>query len=1243
VNGTPTSATTLNTGSGADTVNVLATNGPLAIDGQGGRDAINIGNNGRVESIGPGLTVANSGSGGYSDVNIDDSKDSKSTDRARTVIVYSQLVQGNSVTTISGFPTGGDINLISGNLRSLTISAGDLGNTFRIHDTPNSLTPGGVKTTVNTGAGADNVTVDGTTGRLDLNVQGGTGVGNQISVGSATVNLDTINGPINITGVSGAVSALTVNDTASITSHQFVVDRDFVQRGGRARIGYQNMSQLTLRTAAQPDHIIVQDTAVFGFNNGTSITAGGNDLIDVLKTTGTLFVSAGGTSAINIGSAANSLDNIQGVIGVTPSGGSQVTLSLDDETATTTQQLDVVANFFGFPAFQRSGAAVINLLSGSLYKLNWQSGSGGTDLHEYVKAAQLTNYILGNDTLTIGTKSGTVSNFGLITVTGGVGPDAVILNDSGETRPQIYSVSQVSGGHEVFATRLTTVDLGPDIETFEVKGGSGGNIINVEGTIARMSTIIHAGAGVNTVNVGASADSLQAIQGPLTIDGAGGTNTLIFDDQGTTTQEYYDLTADALRRTDTNVVPDMAPISLSGVKAVTLNTCSGDSLVNVFGSAAGSTVTVNGQAGSLDTFVARAEFNAILGPVVFNGQAEDFALYNDAENTAPHSYTLTSTTVGREDLAPMFFSGPGLVLLQTPVVGGNTVGVNSTSLDSFLSMYVANGDQVTIGSLAPGLGGTLADILAGISVGSYTPDDAVSLVLDDSGDADLTPKNVTLTPTDRPEDYGRVEDFAPSTIYWSLGRNSSIALVGGQGSPNSLTFNDLATTTRENYSLTTDHLSRVEATGVTEDMAPVSFSGFEAITLNVGSGGSSVAVYGSAAGCTVTVNGQAGSQDEFAVNASTNAILGPIYLNGQSAEGDFAQYYDIANASPHTYTLSSTSVNRDDQAPVFTNVGTTLYGPMVGGNTFNVTSVALGGAFKIQAANGDHVTVGSLAPGLGGTLDDILDQVNVVSYTADDDVTVVFDDSGNTDTTPKHATFVGPDGDGNVSVLGLTPIALSWNLPLASSVTILGGAADTTYSMHPIVAQTPVTIVGGSGVNTLDYSDYDTGVTVNLATGKATDLAGIRDPNTGRITIQNVIGGSGNDTLTAGAARSILIGGGGVDQLVGGSGEDILIGGTTDYTQGGLNAAAFDAIIQEWNRTDLGFDDRMSDLLTGSNAQGIAANNVIAGTAVLLDSTTVHDDLAADVLTGGTGRDWYFIDISDLIANQKPGDAVTLV
>jgi hypothetical protein len=66
--------------------------------------------------------------------------------------------------------------------------------------------------------------------------------------------------------------------------------------------------------------------------------------------------------------------------------------------------------------------------------------------------------------------------------------------------------------------------------------------------------------------------------------------------------------------------------------------------------------------------------------------------------------------------------------------------------------------------------------------------------------------------------------------------------------------------------------------------------------------------------------------------------------------------------------------------------------------------------------------------------------------------------------------------------------------------------------------------------------------------------------------------------------------------------------------------------------------------MTGSNSLGVAAKNVIGGMAILLNSTTVHDDLAADVLTGGTtASDWYFIDASDLITNKKQGDVVTMV
>ena len=73
VSDTQAFATTLNTGSGADTVNVAATHGPLTINGAGGLDTVNIGSGGSVRNISDKLIVTNSG--GYSAVIVDDSAD----------------------------------------------------------------------------------------------------------------------------------------------------------------------------------------------------------------------------------------------------------------------------------------------------------------------------------------------------------------------------------------------------------------------------------------------------------------------------------------------------------------------------------------------------------------------------------------------------------------------------------------------------------------------------------------------------------------------------------------------------------------------------------------------------------------------------------------------------------------------------------------------------------------------------------------------------------------------------------------------------------------------------------------------------------------------------------------------------------------------------------------------------------------------------------------------------------------
>src|SRR6185369_8688723 len=107
-----------------------------------------------------------------------------------------------------------------------------------------------------------------------------------------------------------------------------------------------------------------------------------------------------------IGDDQNSLDNIQGAISVLPPGNA-VTLNLNDQAATTPQQLDISANIVG-TSFQRSGAANIQVVLGTLGTFQWTSGSGGTTINEFVRPALNTVYNLGNDALNIGSKAKTI-------------------------------------------------------------------------------------------------------------------------------------------------------------------------------------------------------------------------------------------------------------------------------------------------------------------------------------------------------------------------------------------------------------------------------------------------------------------------------------------------------------------------------------------------------------------------------------------------------------------------------------------------------------------------------------------------------------------------------------------------------------------------------------------------------------------------------------------------------------------
>jgi Ca2+-binding RTX toxin-like protein len=107
-----------------------------------------------------------------------------------------------------------------------------------------------------------------------------------------------------------------------------------------------------------------------------------------------------------------------------------------------------------------------------------------------------------------------------------------------------------------------------------------------------------------------------------------------------------------------------------------------------------------------------------------------------------------------------------------------------------------------------------------------------------------------------------------------------------------------------------------------------------------------------------------------------------------------------------------------------------------------------------------------------------------------------------------------------------------------------------------------------------------------------------------------LLGGAGDDFLAGDSGRDLLIGGTGADRILGNADDDILIAGTTDFD---AQDAVLALIMKEWTRTDADFATRVSHLRTGG---GLNAG-------YLLTDGTVHDDHAADVLTGESGNDWF--------------------
>lgn len=122
------------------------------------------------------------------------------------------------------------------------------------------------------------------------------------------------------------------------------------------------------------------------------------------------------------------------------------------------------------------------------------------------------------------------------------------------------------------------------------------------------------------------------------------------------------------------------------------------------------------------------------------------------------------------------------------------------------------------------------------------------------------------------------------------------------------------------------------------------------------------------------------------------------------------------------------------------------------------------------------------------------------------------------------------------------------NLETRASDTVYGfnsNAERDFYSATSATSKVVFSVWDGGGNDTLDFSGFSQNQKINLNEGSFSDVGGLvgNVSIAHGVTLENAIGGSGNDLLIGNAVANILEGGAGNDIIYGGGGGDSLWGG----------------------------------------------------------------------------------------------------
>ena len=1070
----------------------------------------------------------------------------------------------------------------------------------------------------NVTGGSGNDTLVGTTGN---NVLTG-GSGDDTLIGGA--GADTLIGGAGTDTASYATStsAVTVNLAANpLTGATSVTD---VAQTGDA-FGDKFDSIENVIGSDSDDYIIGNTLGNYlsgGLGNDTLEGIGGGDTLDGGSGTDTASYShAAGAVSVNlntnnynsvlantgkiVGLATDTLISIENVVG---SGFNDYIINRDRTTGTETGNLIA------------AGAGNDTILGGSRTDgagSDTLDGGTGIDTASYERITADVTLNLVNGTASIAGATGTDSLVSIENVIGGSGNDTFIMGALPTLVSGVRS-GTVDGGSGVDTVVYSiSSPVYANLTTGAVGASSASaissiltNIENVTGGTANDTLI--GNAGDNYLSGSDGDDTLEGLAGNDTLDGGSGTNTASY--------------ASAVNGAIVNLTAGTASDAPSSQDGIGGNSVGNDTLINiqnVVGTGYNDSITGNNSANLILGGAGNDTLEGIggaIGDTLNGGDGNDTASYSQAtdgvianlssvtwsgivSNSGKINGLGTDSFISIENLVG---SSHDDVLLSRDrtVASTGTIGTRIQAGDG--------NDTIISGTRSGAVGADTLDGGLGIDTASFERlNSTVTVVLDASGNGTATNGGITDQLISIENLKGGSGNDTFTVAYVPTGSAANGGVIDGGNGTDTVIYNT-ATAIYANL-----------ATGAVGTSAGTAVNGILSNIENLTGGSGNDTIFGSASNN--LLNGGLGN-DTLIGGGGADTLIG-------GGGTDTASYEN----APSTGGTSGVTVNLTDN--VYNSLSSTLGVSQTGdaaGDQFSGISNIIGSAY-------DDLLIGDVSANVlsGGDGNDTLEGMggadtldggtgtNTASYQHASVGVIVnlFDNQLGSITNILGVTQAG-DAAGDVFANIQNLIGSAGNDYLVGNTQANyirgGGGNDTLEGYGNTIAVGGDTLDGGTGINnTASYAHSTAAVLAGLATSATYGTTANNGTITGLATdtfinIQNITGGSGDDTLVGDANANILTGGNGNDTLHGGAGADTLIGGSGTNTASYADASAAVTV----NLTDNVFGALSTTL--GVAQAGDALGDQFSGIQNVIGSTgndSIIGDSQDNYLSGGDGND----------------------